>query len=149
MTTTVSMPPKPTAAKRPPYMWIILTIITAILLITGVSLWFSPIGARYRANPAAAVPAINVSEIMVQGDAQQNHVFAPAVVQVPAGTTLTWQFNEVDEAGQPVAHNVIFEAFGSEVLETGTYTAVFEEPGVYAYRCTLHPFMEGKVIVTE
>lgn len=146
--TTVSISNKTTTAKRPPYLLIATAIVAVVLVIAGLSLWFSPIGARYWANPAGAPPALGVTDVEIHADAAQNHVYSPAVVQVPAGSTITWHFNEVDEEGLPVAHNVIFEGFGSEVLETGTYEYTFQEPGVYAYQCTLHPFMEGQVIVS-
>jgi len=39
---------------------------------------------------------------------------------------------------------------GGEKLFPGsshTFTATFQNPGTYAYTCTLHPWMEGKVVV--
>jgi len=40
--------------------------------------------------------------------------------------------------------------FSSPVLDTGEkYTHVFEQPGSYDYRCTLHPFMKGTITITR
>jgi len=68
--------------------------------------------------------------------------FRPAVIQVPAGTEVTWDFT----GRQP--HNVIGDGWGSDVLSTGTYSHRFEAPGTFDYTCTLHGNMDGRVIVT-
>ena len=134
--------------KRPFFLYAILSVV-ALLLISAVSLLFSPIGQRYIAQPASAPPVTGVTDIYIEADAIQNHLFTPSVIEVEAGTTVTWHFSELDENGQPVEHNVIFEGFGSPVQATGTYTVTFEEPGSYSYTCTLHAFMDGRVEVVQ
>mgnify|MGYP001047024852 CR=1 FL=1 len=90
-----------------------------------------------------------MTEIELLADDTLNHVFAPAVTQIEPGTTITWHFRDVDEDGQLVAHNVVFDDQASPVQTTGAFSRTFTEPGTYQYVCTLHPFMEGAVIVTE
>ncbi|MEM7336738.1 MAG: plastocyanin/azurin family copper-binding protein [Chloroflexota bacterium] len=126
-----------------------LTAVTLLLLIgTAVSLLLSPIGRRWQANQTAVAPTVGVTDILVVADSELNHVFAPAVTQVEVGTAVTWHFQEIDEEGDPVAHNVVFEQVESPVQSDGTFTVTFDEPGTYPYVCTLHPFMEGAVVVT-
>ena len=120
-----------------------------ILVITATAVFFSPIGQRWQANQTSAAPAVAVNQVEILADNVLNHIFAPAVVQVEAGSTITWQFNDVDEEGQPVAHNVVFDDAASPVQATGTFSYRFDQPGSYRYVCTLHPFMEGMVVVTE
>jgi plastocyanin len=39
--------------------------------------------------------------------------------------------------------------FDSPVLQPGaSYSFEFTKPGTYAYHCTIHPFMTGKVVVS-
>lgn len=119
--------------------------LTAVL---ALSFLLSPIGQRWLAQPASA-PAVETNYVIMQSDPTQNHLFSPPVIQIERGTTVTWAFAEVDEDGQPVEHNVVFETANSPIQATGTYELTFNEPGVYGYVCTLHPFMEGTVIVTD
>jgi plastocyanin len=86
----------------------------------------------------------------VRGDPAQNHLFDPPVVQVPAGTSLTWTFADTGANGgeELVPHDVVFDDERSPLLASGTYTRQFDTPGTYRYVCSLHSFMEGVVIVT-
>lgn len=124
-------------------------VLAAMLGLTALALLLSPIGQRWRANQTAAAPIVGAVEIDVLADDALNHIFAPAVTQVAAGTTVTWRFLDVDEDGQPVPHNVVFDDEASPVLTTGSYERTFTAPGIYPYVCTLHAFMEGSVVVTE
>ena len=112
-------------------MWSGLAIWVA-LMIGALSFYFSPPGQRWAADQTAAPAAIGVNQIDVIGDDALNHIFAPAVTQVEVGTEITWHFKEVDEDGQPVSHNVVFDDEASPVLATGTFSKTFNEPGTYA-----------------
>ena len=66
------------------------------------------------------------------------------IATVPAGTEVVWR-NE-----DPVDHTVTSTdgLFGSDTLGEGaTFTHRFSKPGVYDYRCAIHPEMKGKVRV--
>ena len=84
-----------------------------------------------------AAPAINTSEVGLR-----DVKFVPAVIEVPAGTTVTWRFDDGS-----VPHNVSGDGFSSPVQSKGTFTHRFDRPGTYDYRCTLHNKMRGQVIV--
>lgn len=74
----------------------------------------------------------------------RDFAFGPAEIVVTPGETVAW-INE-DE----VAHTVTAddEAFDSGLLEPGEgYSRRFDEPGVYPYHCTPHPFMKAVVRV--
>jgi plastocyanin len=74
-----------------------------------------------------------------------SYKFEPKVIQVTAGTTVTWTNNDhfthsVEMDGQP-DHKI---APGESVEIT------FDTPGTYDYTCTLHPHdMSGTVIVVS
>lgn len=70
--------------------------------------------------------------------------FQPAAVQVPPGTTVTWEWDDGD-----VVHDVAGDDFASELKADGEFAHTFDAPGTYTYECTVHPGMVGRVIVTE
>ena len=75
-----------------------------------------------------------------------NYKFAPDVLTIPAGTTVTWT-NKDEVPHTVMSSDKRFQ--GSGALDTGdTYSYTFTTPGSYEYFCTLHPFMKGKVVVT-
>jgi plastocyanin len=68
--------------------------------------------------------------------------FLPPVIEVTAGTQVTWTF---DDRGVP--HNVKAEGFNSPTVTSGTFVHRFDRPGSYPYRCDLHAKMTGRVEV--
>jgi plastocyanin len=75
----------------------------------------------------------------------RNFAFGPQVVTVKPGTTVHWANSDSE------AHTVTSDTgvFSSPVLQPGTgYSFTFTKPGTYAYHCTIHPFMTGKVVVS-
>lgn len=67
-------------------------------------------------------------------------------VEVGAGTTVTWTNAEAIE------HDVLFidGTPASPLLGQGdTWSTTFDQPGTYQYLCSHHPFMIGKVTVTQ
>lgn len=72
-----------------------------------------------------------------------NTAFIPAEVSVPAGTTVSW-INNSSIAHTVTSNDGLFDEF-LEVDQVFTYT--FNDPGNYSYICTLHPGMDGIVVV--
>ncbi len=73
-----------------------------------------------------------------------NFSFGPGTLTVPVGTTVTWT-NRDD-----VPHTVVSTegAFKSKVLDTDDeFSFTFNKAGEYAYFCSVHPKMTGKVVV--
>jgi plastocyanin len=73
-----------------------------------------------------------------------NFSFGPAALTVAAGTTVTWT-NRDD-----IPHTVVSDdkVFKSKVLDTDEkFSFTFTKPGTYAYFCSVHPKMTGKVVV--
>jgi len=131
----------------------LITVLLALLALPLVAFALVSPVRRVVLNPLIlnyTTPQQNVTTVAVRADALQNHVFDPAVIEIKAGTTITWSFQDMGEAG---AHNVVSiniarQSFASPVLTTGLYTHTFTQPGTYLYDCTLHSNMRGKVIVT-
>lgn len=133
--------------------------LTRIVRVVGISLLVMlvlvpltiPTFRRLIANPAGQPAVVGATEIEVRGDAFQNHLYAPSVVQVPVGSTVTWTFNDRGGNGNDELdeHNVVGNGWWSPVQTEGTFQHTFTEPGVYHYTCTLHAYMDGVVEVVE
>ena len=88
---------------------------------------------------AAAAPVTGVTEV-----AAKDNRFTPAAIQVPAGSTVTWRFEDGF-----IPHDVKADAFTSgDPQRKGTFAYTFDRPGTYSYRCTVHDGMTGRVVVT-
>jgi plastocyanin len=73
-----------------------------------------------------------------------NFAFGPATLTVARGTTVTWT-NKDDEP-----HTVATEdkRIKSPALDTDdNFQFTFNDPGTYKYFCSIHPRMQGTVIV--
>lgn len=77
----------------------------------------------------------------------QNIAFDPTSVTVKVGQTVTWVNDD------SVTHNVTAQsgaAFKSKDFgQGGTYSFKVTKPGTIKYVCTLHPGMDGTLIVTK
>ena len=94
-------------------------------------------------SPAGGDPAdatlVKTSEVVAK-----DNRFDPVAVEVPAGTSVTWSFQD---GGTP--HDVTGEGWKSgDPRSKGTFRHTFDRPGTYDYRCTLHRGMDGRVVVT-
>jgi plastocyanin len=86
-------------------------------------------------TPSGASRAVTIS----------NFSFQPAAVTVKRGTrvTVTNRDSAVHTATADDGHS-----FDTGNLDRGTSkTITLTRPGSYGYRCTLHPYMRGKLIV--
>jgi plastocyanin len=93
--------------------------------------------AAFGEDVAATAPTAPVVVI-------SNYEFNPAVLTVAPGTTVTW-VNE-DQSPHTIAEQA--KAFRSPALDTADrFSHTFAQPGEFAYYCTLHPMMVGKIIV--
>ena len=75
-----------------------------------------------------------------------NFTFSPAELTVAAGTRVTW--TNRDDIPHTVTDAADPRSFRSPPLDTGdSFAFAFARPGVYKYFCSLHPHMQGTVVV--
>jgi plastocyanin len=76
---------------------------------------------------------------------EEGIAFNPAEVTVGVGDTVTWTNND------SVDHDVTADSFSSGdpggMAPGDTFEHTFEEAGTFDYVCTVHPGMEGSVVV--
>lgn len=74
------------------------------------------------------------------------YAFRPATITVKVGTAVTWT-NKSD-----ARHTVTSDRaslFDKNLPPGKTVSITFSHPGTYAYHCTYHPYMHGKIVVTH
>jgi plastocyanin len=73
--------------------------------------------------------------------------FTASITTVDPGTDVTF----VNEDGKGVTHNVGGTLWGNyeTMLQGDTYTATFDEPGIYPFACSYHPGMTGAIVVGD
>jgi plastocyanin len=121
------------AVRRPAALLLVPLALVAALVLAGC-------GGDQGGTAAAAdaAPVTGVSEVTAK-----DNQFTPPAIQVPAGTTVTWAFQD-----RLVPHDVTGDGFASgEPQRSGSFTHTFDRPGTYPYRCTLHDGMDGRVVV--
>jgi plastocyanin len=92
----------------------------------------------------AATHVVAAAPARPQSVAIKMFAFTPQVITVAPGTTVTW--TNADEDPHTVTAND--KSFHSAAMdEDEKFSFTFTRPGEYAYFCSLHPHMTGKVIV--
>ena len=75
-----------------------------------------------------------------------NFSFSPTNLSITVGTTVTW--TNRDDIPHTVVSTDEPKLFKSKVLDTDEkFSFTFTKAGSYAYFCSIHPKMTGKVIV--
>ncbi len=104
--------------------------------LTGFFLLTAAVSLRAAAPAATPATTINISHF----------TFTPAQLTVKVGTTVTW--TNLDDEPHSVISATEPRILKSQPLDTsGSYSIVFDKPGVYTYFCSLHPYMQGTVTV--
>ena len=108
------------------------------------------IGLALLGGQALAAPthshAYTVKE--VTGKSASGYVFAPASLTIHVGDKVTFV-----DASTPMVHDVVgLDAFSTSVidktaLDSKSYSVVFKKKGTYKYHCTIHPGMQGTIVV--
>jgi plastocyanin len=117
-----------------------LPLLTAALAL-GAALVLAGCGGDDEGGGGAdaAAPVTGVTQV-----AAKDNRFSPAAIQVPAGTEVTWTFKDGF-----IPHDVVGDGFSSgDPRRTGSFAHTFDRPGTYAYHCTVHDGMTGRVVVT-
>ncbi len=103
----------------------------------------TPPATQQAAPPVAAkAPAATEAAALTNDVAIKDFVFMPRELAVKKGTTVTW----TNEDSTP--HIIAFSDSESQQLGKGdTYSKKFDTTGTFEYHCSIHPSMQGTVVV--
>jgi plastocyanin len=108
------------------------TLLIAVPLALSAVLLLHPTRASTEDTPSA-------NEVRVD-----NFSFGPETLTVPLNSTVTWV--NKDDVPHVIASNA--GLFKSKALDTDDkFSFTFSKTGTYAYYCSVHPKMVGKIVV--
>lgn len=139
-----------------------------MVILVSLAVAFSNFDVDPQPEPESAskstsdsVKEIFQSESLIQGDVvmptkvsrpgceKEDRCYIPSVITISAGESVTW-VNE-DSAFHSVTsgfYDAPIDLFDSGYMDPfEAYTLTFDDVGTFDYFCTLHPWMEGQVIV--
>ena len=134
----------------------VISIVVFVLIILGIYLLinskaYSPTPSTSDSvnNPVQTV--INNTESTSANPSQvavkiSNFSFNPGVITVKKGTSVTWT-NE-----DPMSHTITGNNGGPKsdaIPNGGNYSYKFDTVGTFPYHCSIHPSMNGSVVVTN
>jgi YVTN family beta-propeller protein len=103
-----------------------------------------PVGNAPRKIVIQPVPSAGASTADSASVSIGKFAFAPASITVKPGQAITFTNND------PVAHTSTSStgAWDSgDIAPGGSFTTTLQQPGTYAYHCSIHPFMQATVVV--
>lgn len=99
------------------------------------------------ALPAAAGGGCHTGATQGTGDTVEiaDACFTPSLLSIQPGDSVTWQNTD------PFVHNIGGGLWGhyDDLKPGSTFTATFDQPGIYPYACSYHPGMTGAIIVGD
>ena len=114
---------------------VVFTII-ALIVVVSLSACSSGYGASTTKTSSQSASGNSVT--------MANFAFSPATLNVPVGTTVTWTNND------GTTHTVTSDTgvFNSgDISPNATFSYTFNNTGTFTYHCSIHPYMQGTVIV--
>jgi plastocyanin len=86
----------------------------------------------------------STSPVVTNAVSVSDNIFAPINAQVSVGATVTWTWSSGASA-----HNVTFSdgQTSGDKSGGGTFSRTFNTAGTFNYHCTIHPGMDGSIIV--
>jgi len=107
------------------------------LLLLGMFLVLSAYSCGTASNTSPPTTTSSDNTVTISGFA-----FNPSSLTIKKGDTVTW-INE-----DSVEHTVTGANFQSNPIGNGqTYTHTFDQIGTFNYHCSIHPSMQGEIIV--
>ena len=122
--------------------------ITGVVVLVTIALLFSS-NSIEDSEPFVKADVIMPTKVSRPGCEETDRCYIPSQIVIEKGKQVIW-VNE-DSAFHSITSG--FYDAPTDLFDSGhldpfeSYTFTFDETGIYDYHCTLHPWMEGQVIV--
>ncbi len=93
---------------------------------------------------ALLVPVVTPDAAVAEGHTNEikGLAFNPDQLTIRAGDSVTWVNKDSDR------HRILGDGFESKELANGqSFSGEFPEPAQLSYHCTIHTYMEGRIVV--
>jgi plastocyanin len=119
-------------------------LIAAVVVTAGLTACSGPFAGN--CTPKNGSSGTAATTVNVVSDSQTVGAYAPKDILVPASQAITWSWQDQGNQHSVTAND---GSFDSCLHGAGyTFTVTFTKAGTYAYRCSIHPQMIGRVTVT-
>lgn len=129
----------------PRLIWLCTALVLGVLAACGNGSPGAPSGTAGPAAPGTA--GVSLGSASLHASATDQLVFVPATLHARVGQVIQWTNTGT------VLHTVTFDAHPSLTDNTlqpgGTWSVRFTQTGTYPYRCTIHPGMDGTLVVSS
>ena len=127
---------------------LLYAVIAVVVIAAGAFVFIGSGGESQNSSNSEATETAQTEAVPNQ-IVIENFAYNPATITIKKGTTLTWV--NKDEAKHDITPTSGASDFmRSELLSQGeSHSATFDVVGEYEYKCSPHPYMKGKIIVTE
>jgi plastocyanin len=140
---------------------VVVIVVTLLVIVIGFYFYssskYQSVNTESPAQPVAKVESNGSTRSSGQptseGAAQavtvdiSNFAFAPVVITVKSGTTVTW--TNKDAAPHTITSDTGAFDSGNLAPASGKFSKTFSEVGTFAYHCNIHKSMKATVIVTQ
>ena len=132
--------------KRPLWQWVLIYIVIGGIVYGLVYYFVFAKNSTYNYGTSQQAPSTAKPSVVATKNTVviANYAYSPQTLNVHIGDTVTW--TNQDSAG----HSATADdgSFDTGVLSQGqSGTATFTKAGQYAYHCSVHPNMQGTIIV--
>lgn len=112
-------------------------ILVAVVILLGVTSACAP---HTEPTSSLASTLVPIDTVLVSSSS-----FEPSSALVTVGTSVTW--TNQDEVSYFIIDND--ESFAFSLPAGGSFSVTFSEAGIYNYHCSVHPYMQGTIIVAR
>ena len=118
---------------------ILIIIVVLVIILGGYFIYYTYQSPTYKTNTTTTG---NQQGNLNNTVTVENFNFSPASLTIKEGTTVTW----INQDSAP--HQIKSNTFNSSTLNKGgNFQFTFSTAGEYSYFCSIHPSMQGRIIV--
>ncbi len=127
---------------------LIIGVIAAVVIIGGIIFAMRHGSGMYGMDMSSKNSSASQAQQSTNHVAISNFAFSPANITVKKGTIVTW--TNQDTVGHTVTETDSQTGPRSATLSKGqSYSFTYNDVGTFKYDCSIHPYMTGKVEVTN
>lgn len=100
-------------------------------------------------TPSSSIPAKSSArhKQIVATEANGTYMFSPKTTRIKAGTKVVWK--DTSDAPHTVTGSGRWSFKSTTFSQGQSVSFIFKRAGTYTYKCSIHPYMTAKVVVTK
>ena len=121
-------------------------VIKGLVVVGAAALVLTACGPTVGGDNCTPKAGTAATTVRVVSDPQAVGAYDPKTVTIQAGASVEWNWQD---QGNPHSVTADDGSFDSCLQNAGhTFVVTFVKPGTYAYHCSIHGQMTGRIVVT-